>query len=355
MVSQTVAIEKYRDQTQLTKEQAKEIIQTLWPKAPVTEVTKAMWLCSTYGLNPLMRHVFLIPFKNRKTGVDDWALILGIQATRMIVKRAGDYSYVDDTPRVMTNEEQTVIFGEVQGNKIWAITKLKDRHGNVAVGYGFWPRNESPYGEEKGNTTFNMAFIRSERQALDRLSAGRIPIDVKVMDESYIPVEGEEVNAVTGEIAESSSVTEAEVIPTTPPEATTAPLLPFDGKLGDCTHECWLHHGEPWIPGDYGLFHRAKVTKDCPKGFCNFSDAIKATKERLLSRVGAGPDDLKVLAKTMFEGKAWSKLNEAQQVQLLDAYWREHQEVFGLKQTEMPVVQETESEPEEASPEELPY
>lgn len=181
---------KYEGVVSLSKADAMEILQTIWPEAPELEVLKAAMICHHYGLNPLMKHVFLIPFKRRQKGIvvgEDWVTVLGIKATRLIAHRCGDFSYLGDTPRIMTEEEQKRIFGEVDDTKVLAITKLKDTKGNEAPGYGSWPKDEQPYGAEKGNTRANMAFIRSERNALDRLFAGGMPQGVEVIDEEYAP------------------------------------------------------------------------------------------------------------------------------------------------------------------------
>jgi len=169
---------KYEGVVSLTKAEAMEILGTIWPNAPEVEVMKAAMVCHQYGLNPLMKHVFLLPFKRWREGRvigEDWVTILGIKANRLIAHRAGDFSYLDDTPRIMTEDEQKRIFGEVDNTRIWAITKLQDSKGNVAPGYGSWPKDEEPYGKEKGNTRANMAFMRSERNALDRLFSGEMP------------------------------------------------------------------------------------------------------------------------------------------------------------------------------------
>jgi|GEM_PF-1854619 len=179
---------QYEGVVSLTKKQSMEILETIWPNAPEVEVMKAAMVCHQYGLNPLMKHVFLIPFKRKREGRvvgEDWVTVLGIKATRLIAHRAGDFSYLDDTPRIMTEDEQKRIFGEVDNTRIWAITKLQDSKGNVAPGYGSWPKDEEPYGKEKGNTRANMAFIRSERNALDRLFSGEMPQGVEVIDEEY--------------------------------------------------------------------------------------------------------------------------------------------------------------------------
>jgi len=183
---------KYEGVVSLTKAGAMEVLQTIWPEAPEVEVLKAALICHQYGLNPLMKHLFLIPFKRHQKGMvvgEDWVTVLGIKANRLIAHRAGGFSYLDNTPRVMTKEEQKRIFGEVDDKRLWAITKLRDSKGNDAQGYGSWPKDEDPYGVEKGNTKANMAFIRSERNALDRLFPGEMPQGVEVIDEEYIESE----------------------------------------------------------------------------------------------------------------------------------------------------------------------
>jgi len=188
----------------LTKEDAMMVLKTIWPKAPEIEVIKAALICHQYGLNPLRKHLFLIPYKRRKDGVVvgvDWSTVIGIQANRLIAHRAGDFSYLDDTPRVMTKEEQTRIFGFVDEGKISAITMLRDSRGNTAPGYGSWPLAKVPHGAEEGNSGLNMAFIRSERNAMDRLFAGEMPQGVEVIDQDYAP-SGSDPGEEIGETAE---------------------------------------------------------------------------------------------------------------------------------------------------------
>ena len=170
----------------ITKEQAMYLLKTIWPKAPEVEVIKAGILCQQYGLNPLMRQVYLIEFGK------EWVTVLGIKATRQIAqqalkKRGIHYSYADG-PRVMNEKEQEKIRGKIEPDKIWAITILQDSEGNKYPGYGFWPANKQPYGTDKGNDALNMAFIRSERNALDKLAPGELP-DIEVGDDAYITVD----------------------------------------------------------------------------------------------------------------------------------------------------------------------
>lgn len=221
-----VALRHYAQAVLQTREQAMEVLDTIWPDAPMAAKAKAALICIQYELNPLMKHVYLIKFESKKTGKVTWEPVLGIQANRLIAHRAGEFSYIDDTPRVMTKDEQQKVFAEVMEDRVWAITRVRDRNGNEASGYGFWLKAEAPYGQEKGNTKQNMAFIRSERQALDRLFAGKLP-DVEVVDERFVTsTTAREVNLVTGEITgpeEEAEPVEAEGIPlegpTQPPTA----------------------------------------------------------------------------------------------------------------------------------------
>jgi len=178
----------------LDEVQAKDIILTIWPKAPPVEIKKAALICAQYGLNPLMKHIYLIPFGNA------WTTVMGIKASRIIARRAGAYAYLDDTPRIMTREEQIRIMGEVDDTRIWAITKLKSTTGNTAQGIGSWPKDKQPQGTDKGNTKLNMAMIRSERQALERLFPDSLPDSVDVGDERFVEVDGGQVDTTTGEI-----------------------------------------------------------------------------------------------------------------------------------------------------------
>ena len=167
----------------LTHEQATLILKSIWPDAPELEIFKAAITCKTYGLNPLMKHLYLIPFA--KAGGKEWVQVLGIEATRLIARRQGVYSYKDG-PRLMTEDEQKSIRGEVDTDNYWAITVVRDSQGNEAPGYGSWPRGRAPYGTDKGNTPQNMAFIRSERAALERLFPGEMPQGVEVADTIYL-------------------------------------------------------------------------------------------------------------------------------------------------------------------------
>jgi len=188
-MEKATALAKFENVTTLTKQDANEILTTIYPEAPKTEIQRAMLLCYSYSLNPLMGHVFLIPFRGDK-GKTTYATVLGIKATRLLASRRGKYGYLDDTPRLMTEKEQIKIYGEVQKGYICAITRLKDAEtGAEAPGYGKWKISETVYGTDKGNSALNMAFIRSERQALERLRPGEMPMNVEVVDERFVPKE----------------------------------------------------------------------------------------------------------------------------------------------------------------------
>lgn len=194
---------KYEGVVSLTRTQAMEILKTIWPDAPEVEVLKAAMICHQYGLNPLMKHLFLIPFKRREKGVvvgEDWVVVLSIKTPRLLAHRRHNYSYLELTPRRMTAEEQEKILGEIDDSRIWAITKIKDMDtGAEAMGIGSWPKDEVPYGAEKGNTKLNMACIRSERLALDRQYPGEMPQGVEVIDEEYAIGAGKSLISAEGE------------------------------------------------------------------------------------------------------------------------------------------------------------
>ena len=201
----TVALRGLPKHGQLTQPQAEHILSLVYPGCPRDEIIRCAILCRDFGLHPLMKEVYLIPFKE-KSGKENYATVLGINATRKLMSQRGTYSYFDDTPRLMTEEEQMRIFGEVDGKNLVAITKLRTKDGLEAPGYGRWPKDKEPYGTDKGNTKANMAFIRSERNAFSRLSPDALPPDIDIIDEAYaeVPDIGKVVVA-TGEIFEGES------------------------------------------------------------------------------------------------------------------------------------------------------
>jgi len=179
---------KYFGVATLTKKQLSEILMSLWPKAPPLEVAKATMLCLSYGLNPLMKHLALIPFKNTTTGEITWSTIMSLQATELIIGRKHRWSYLDG-PRIMKPEEQEETFGGTYKDTLVVKVLIKDSDGNQAPGCGLWGKDEKLKGAEKGNTKFNMASIRAIRQALTRLFPQEMPTGIDIADERFI--EGE--------------------------------------------------------------------------------------------------------------------------------------------------------------------
>ncbi len=199
----------------ITKDQATIILQTIWKNAPEIEVYKAAMLCQDFGLHPLMKHVYLIPYNKGKQN-ETWSTVLGISATRLIMSRLGSFGYVDDTPRIMSEEEQNRVFGEIDKTNVVAITRLRTKDGMQASGYGKYPKDARLIGEDKGNSHANMAFIRSERNAFSRLfpDANMPKSDIPVVDEEFLETPSGLVNEATGEIKEvpSEELAEAEFL-----------------------------------------------------------------------------------------------------------------------------------------------
>ena len=268
----------------MTETRAMDIINAIWPTAPDIDRKKAAMLCASYGLNPLAKHVFLIPFKN-KNGGQDWTMVMGIAATRVIAQRQGDFSYLDDTPRIMTKDEQFKAFGEVDASKIWAVCKLKNViTGATAIGRGNWPKDTQPQGTDKGNTKANMAFIRAERQALDRLCPGKLPTNVEVMDESLIDIpDVGQVDRATGQIIEAS----AKVLNPKPAPAQPQP----SGAVSDTTKPCPHHDMRPMKKNKWGGYSHELECEKNSRGnqkYCNWNDlavlekAIKDAEKQAL-------------------------------------------------------------------------
>jgi len=201
----------------LTQPQAEHILSLVYPNVPKDEVIRCAILCRDFGLHPLMKEVYILGFQNRKTGKTDYSTVIGITANRkMAADKKGAFSFLDDTPRAASKEEIVKQYGqnsEEERDNLISFTKLKGEKGNEATGFGLWPKGEEPYGTNKGNTKRNMANIRSERQALDRLPGEVLPLrDVEVIDAAYaeVPDIGEAGYKVvvesTGEIKEDGSL-----------------------------------------------------------------------------------------------------------------------------------------------------
>jgi hypothetical protein len=238
------ALQKYQTTgLTITKDIATEIVESLWGDAPTIEKTKCILLCQTYQLNPLMRHIHLVGYK-QKDGegklvkvagkqVYDWSIQMGIAATRLLARRKHRYSYMDMTPRKATSEEIEKILGDTADTtkNIYGFTHIKDMDtGAEAYGLRGIEKKASVKGAEKGNTHLNMACIRSERQAVDRLYPGDMPDQVDVFDERFVEVDGVgKVDNETGEIIEPGII-EGEAIELEP-EPDDIPELPKENNL----------------------------------------------------------------------------------------------------------------------------
>ena len=215
----------------ITKVELRKVFATVWPGADALAVFKGVAICEAFGLHPLMKHLFLIPFNTKvsKRGEPDrweevYEPVLGIAATRLIAGKHGEWSFDDMSPRVMTEEEQLKVWGKTYPDDVCAITILLNKWGGKTYGYGRWPkevrgrdgktRANEPKGTDKGNSMENMAMVRSERNALGKLAPEPDVLNgVRTMDERYMTVEdgagtveavftteGERVNPSTGEI-----------------------------------------------------------------------------------------------------------------------------------------------------------
>jgi len=195
-----MVVAKYQGVKILKEAEANEIIRSFWPQAPDIEVKKAMLTCLAYGLNPIFGHLYLVAYKvkdehGRYTGEVTWTQMRGISADRLLASRRGGVTYLDNTPRMMDEEEQKLIRGVYEPDNWWAICKVADKDGLVAQGLGKWPKGTKVKGAEKGNTPQNMAGIRAERQALDRKFPGEMPsgdvVDGAYMDRGQAQIEEE--------------------------------------------------------------------------------------------------------------------------------------------------------------------
>lgn len=201
----------------LTQPQAMEILKLVYPNVPEHQIVRTAILCRDFGLHPLMKEVYIIGFKNKQGGID-YSTVIGITANRkMAADKKGAYSFLDDSPRAASQEEIIKQYGmgsDEERNNLISICKLKGEKGNEVTGFGLYPKDDKPYGMDKGNTPRNMANIRSERQALDRLPGEALPLrDIEVIDTTFteLPDIGK-VNTETGEIVEGK-VTEVKATP----------------------------------------------------------------------------------------------------------------------------------------------
>lgn len=196
-LEKTRQIAKYQGNLGLTVNQAREIIDVIWADAPEGEKRAAALLCHSYHLNPLAGHVWLIPYNTKQqdgTYKQTWARVMGIKAKRLLASRprpgTTEYrpvSYEDFSPRIATEAEQIKILGVADSKNLVFVCILRDTKTNAtAYGIGKYPKDKEPKGTDKGNSRENMAGIRAESAALDRLRPGEMPREVIVVDEDYI-------------------------------------------------------------------------------------------------------------------------------------------------------------------------
>lgn len=231
----TTALEARRLPTSgaLTQNQAMEVLKLVYPDVPEDQIVRTAMLCRDFGLHPLMKEVYIIKFGK------DYSTVIGISANRkMAADKKGAFSFMDDTPRAASQEEIIKQFGEdseeEKGNLV-SITKLRGEKGNLAVGFGLWPKSKEPHGADKGNTKRNMANIRSERQALDRLPGEALPLkEFEVIDGTYVEVpDVGKVDKTTGEITGEEPKAEEKLAPAPEAKAAAESLLPNPGSLAD--------------------------------------------------------------------------------------------------------------------------
>lgn len=323
-----VALRPLSSVARLTQDQAMHILDTIWPGAPKIEKMKAAMLCHDYKLNPLKKHLALIKFKN-KNGGEDWVTVLSIDVDRLFASRQGRYAYIDNTPRIMTNREQETIFGKVDTTKIWAICKIQDAGGGEAAGYGFWPADSQPYGTDKGNTAFNMAFIRAERQALRKLYPSEMPSDIEgleTMEAEHMPNDAN--NVIEGE---ARDISDAKELPPNdanlgkeaphPSEAegirAADNVIPFPklSKLyGDMMAFCW-QHGDAWTTNRF-----KRRSHQVGEDWCNFADALKPITQKTCEQQTPPMDALALneKCKAKYQNCTWSKLTEYEQLSVLE-------------------------------------
>ncbi len=237
-------------ETKLNQAQAMHILKLVYPNAPEDEIMRCAILCRDFGLHPLKKEVYLIPFLNKKTGKKEWSTVVGIAADRKIAAtQKGAYSFLDDTPRAASKDEVIKQFGEnseeTEKNLI-SICKVQGESGNQSIGFGLWSKGNDPYGTDKGNTKRNMANIRAERQAVSRLPGRPLP-QVEVIDEAYAEVpEIGTVDTTTGEVIEASEAeNKPEATPEAPEKATSTPeVIPPENTKPDLSTLEFKNAGE---------------------------------------------------------------------------------------------------------------
>ncbi|MDD5700450.1 MAG: hypothetical protein PHU23_00245 [Dehalococcoidales bacterium] len=202
-----LALMRYDAITSLDKQTSSEILEIMWPNAkeasPV-EFARAIGLCVDYGADPRTNDLYLIPFKN-KAKIDangkiiepehtTFQCVKGISLTRKVACRKHNYSFLDATPRYMTEEEEKAKFKTVNPDMVRFIVKLRDMDTQKeGDGWGEWPKyrvwtdrsgketkeDNFPKGgglqDNAKNSMENMAAFRAERHCIDRMYPMDIP------------------------------------------------------------------------------------------------------------------------------------------------------------------------------------
>ncbi|MDP2661919.1 MAG: recombinase RecT, partial [Dehalococcoidia bacterium] len=218
------------DRQMMTADIAEKIIQTIWPGSAPEVVTKAIMICAQNNLNPLMGDVFIVHYAGKS---DKDVVVLGIDGNRKIARRKTPYEYVDG-PRAMRADEIEAT-GENPKAVIGAVVVLQTPAGGRFPGYGFYGRDQSFLGADKGNTRFNMACLRAERAALKRL-----------MPDNELPAPVGMV--IDGVFADVSDVVVTSVGPVS---RSTGEIAPNGGR-------CPVHN-KPMKTGQYGPFCGTKL------------------------------------------------------------------------------------------------
>ena len=187
----TTALRRYDGVATLPEEEIRHIYDLFWPQAPDEARARATIVCFQYGLNPLLKHIALIPFEKKDPAghvIDvTWEVVQEISSNRIIARRRHRFSYLDQSPRIMTEQEEVKDHGQVDASRVWAITLLRDQDtGEECTGVGWYPSDKKPFGTDKGNSRLNQAKIRSERNALDRQYPAELPQGIRVTDQSEI-------------------------------------------------------------------------------------------------------------------------------------------------------------------------
>lgn len=207
----STVLARHAETKELAKVDAWEVMRTVYPDIPDADLARAVGICIAFKLNPLMNHLYMVKFrknigtKDKPNWVDTWQPILAADATRLMASRSGPISYgVDDTPRILTKEDQLSRMGQSWDDRLWVIYKVQDpKSGAVATGFGFWLNKDEVRGADLGNSAFNMASKRAEIQAVKKLRPSELPENIRTMDteELKAALDSEE-GVVEGEFAE---------------------------------------------------------------------------------------------------------------------------------------------------------